>query len=98
MTTPVPAPDFVTVTAYCATSNVAVTDAACASVTSHVGFVPVHAPVHPANTEPVPGTAVSVTTVSGSKSAEHDAVVHVMPAGDDVTVPLPAPLTMMLSV
>ena len=41
---------------------------------------------------------VRVTTVSGSKSAVHDAVVHVIPAGDEVTVPLPAPLTVMFSV
>ena len=42
--------------------NVAVTDFAESIVTVHVP-VPVHAPDHPANEEPVAAAAVSVTTV-----------------------------------
>jgi hypothetical protein len=43
--------------------NVAVTDSPALIVTTHVPVVFVHAPVHPANADPVPGVAVSVTTV-----------------------------------
>ena len=42
--------------------NVAVTDLAAFIVTVHVP-VPVHAPLHPANEEPVAAAAVNVTTV-----------------------------------
>ncbi|MBL9016924.1 MAG: hypothetical protein JNL83_22235 [Myxococcales bacterium] len=95
---PVPIPDLVTVTAWRATSKVAVTAADCASVTSHVGMRSVQAPVQPAKTDPVLATAVSVTTVLGSKVLEQEPLMHVMPAGDDVTVPVPVPEIVVVSV
>jgi hypothetical protein len=52
--------------------------------------VPVQAPVHPVKVSPVPGVAVSVTTVAVSYGAEHAPVVVVqslMPAGVLVTEP-----------
>ncbi len=66
ITVPVPVPTLLIVTVNVCSVNVAVTFAACASVTSHVGCVPVHPPpLHPANTEPTAGIAVSVTIVFG---------------------------------
>jgi hypothetical protein len=61
----------------------------------HVG-VPVHAPDHPANMEPVPGVAVSVTGVPLAKVAIH-AVPQLMPDGLLVTVPVPVPLLCSVS-
>ena len=61
---PVPVPASVTVKANCAGVglNVAVTDFAALIVTEQLP-VPVQAPLHPANVEPVPAAAVSVTGV-----------------------------------
>jgi hypothetical protein len=58
--------------------------------------VPVHAPLQPANTEPVPGVAVSVTTVALSNGALH-AAPHAIPAGVEPTVPPPAPARLTVS-
>jgi hypothetical protein len=52
--------------------------------------VPVHAPLQPVNVEPVAGAAVRVTLVPELKLALHVAP-QLMPAGDEVTVPLPVP-------
>jgi hypothetical protein len=52
--------------------------------------VPVHAPVHPVNTELAPGLAVSVTDVPTVKLALHVSP-QLMPAGVLVTVPVPVP-------
>ena len=51
---------------------------------------PVHAPVHPAKTELVPGLAVSVTGVPAVKLAVHTCP-QLIPAGALVTVPVPVP-------
>jgi hypothetical protein len=70
--------------------NVAVTEAAAASVTSHVVASPLHAPDQPVNVEPLAGVAVSVTVAFCVKVPVHVAP-HEMPVGDDVIVPSPLP-------
>jgi hypothetical protein len=64
VTVPVPVPASVTVSANCTgvVLNVAVTDFAALIVIEQLP-VPVQAPLHPANVEPVPAEAVSVTGV-----------------------------------
>ena len=62
VTAPVPSPNRVTVSDGVCASNVAVTLRACVIETTH-GPVPLHAPVHPVNVEPVAATGVSVTDV-----------------------------------
>jgi len=52
--------------------------------------VPVQAPLHPANTEPAEAEAVNVTTAPDPNSAVQ-LVPQLIPAGLDVTVPVPAP-------
>ena len=69
--------------------NVAVTLLAASIVMLHAP-VPVHAPNQPAKALPKSGLVVSVTTVALAKSAPH-VPPHVIPAGDDVTVPVPVP-------
>jgi hypothetical protein len=55
------------------------------------GPVPLHpSPLQPANVEPLAATAVSVTLVLNSKGALH-VLPQVIPAGLEVTVPLPVP-------
>lgn len=56
----------------------------------HVLAVPVQAPVHPPNVLPVAAAAVSVTEVDAGTAAEQ-VLGQLMPDGDDVTVPAPAP-------
>ena len=85
----VPGPDVATLNEYVIGAKVAVTDVEAFIVTVHV-LVPVHAPVHPANTELPSGAAVSVTTWP----AVYDALQvdpQVVPLGTLVTVPEPAP-------
>ena len=52
--------------------------------------VPVHPPAHPANVEPLAAAGVSLTDEPLAKFALH-VVPQLMPAGDDVTVPVPVP-------
>jgi hypothetical protein len=47
-------------------------------------------PLQPAKVAPVAALAVSVTGVPSTKSAEHDPP-QVIPAGEEVTAPAPAP-------
>ena len=76
--------------------NVAVTEAAALIVT--VQFpVPVHAPLQPVNVEVASGAAVNVTTVPASYDALQVAP-QVIPAGLEVTVPLPVPLVVTVKV
>src|SRR5690242_6068762 len=55
------------------------------------------APVHPPNTLPALGDAVSVTLALTGNAAEHVAP-QLMPAGDEVIVPLPVPARVTVSV
>src|SRR5690242_13928761 len=54
--------------------------------------VPVQSPLHPVNTRPAAGAALSVTTVPTGK-ALLQLGEQLMPAGEDVTVPLPVTVT-----
>lgn len=75
--------------------NVAVTLRA--AVIDNVQFpVPVHSPLQPANVEPLAGAALSVTDVPFAKFAAH-VLPQLMPAGEDVTVPVPLPIFVTLS-
>jgi hypothetical protein len=66
VTVPPPLPAIVTVTGYV---NRAFTDFAALIVTAHVGDVPEHAPVQPANVAPASLVAVRVTDAPASKVA-----------------------------
>jgi hypothetical protein len=54
-------------------------------------------PLQPVKAEPALGVAVSVTAVALAKAAEH-VVPQVIPAGELVTVPLPVPALLTVSV
>ena len=71
--------------------NLAVTDFAAFMVKMQVS-VPVHAPDQPTKVDVASGVAVKVTTVPLSKLPEQVERAQVIPRGDDVMVPLPAPL------
>ena len=76
--------------------NVAVTLTALFMVTVHVP-VPEHPPPdQPVNVEPAAGTGVSVTGVPGAKEAEQ-VDPQLIPAGEDVTAPDPAPALVTVS-
>ncbi len=77
--------------------NVAVTLFAPSIVTVHVVFVPEHAPLQPANTDPLAGVAVSVTLVPELNDAEQ-VLPQFIPDGLLVTVPLPVPVFVTESV
>jgi hypothetical protein len=68
---------------------VAVTLVAALTVTAQLA-VPVHAPLQPVKVEPVAAAAVSVTLVPETTVALQ-VVPQLMPAGLEVTVPLPVP-------
>jgi len=95
VTLPVPFPAFATVSANCTTFQVAVTPLAWLIVTWQLP-VPVQAPLQPAKVDPVAGVAVSVTTVALSNGALH-AVPQLMPAGVELTAPLPRPAAVIVS-
>jgi len=97
VTVPLPAPLRVTVSAAVATSKLAVAVAAPFSVKVHVALDPEQAPDQPVKVEPGDDTvAVSVTLVPTLKVAAHVAP-QLMPAGVEVTVPLPAPVLLTAS-
>jgi hypothetical protein len=89
VTLPLPAPALASVSANVCRLNVAVTDFAAVIETTHEP-VPVHAPLQPVNVDPEAAVAVSVTDVPLLKLAEQ-VEPQLMPAGELVTVPLPAP-------
>src|SRR5690349_16064074 len=60
----------------------------------HVAMPTQADPLQPANTEPADASAVSVTLVPELKPAEH-VEPQLMPAGELVTVPPPAPILLM---
>src|SRR5437773_721366 len=97
VTVPLPAPALVTVSCAVGTGlNVAVTVVLAVRLTTHVP-VPLHPPPdHPAKAEPAAAAAVSVTFEPVLNEAVH-VVPQLMPAGCDVTFPLPEPLREMLS-
>ena len=70
--------------------NEAVTERSPDSCTWQVP-VPLHAPLHPPNTEPLAGVAASVTHCPSAKEAVQTEP-QLMPAGVLVTVPDPAPV------
>ncbi|MDH3461249.1 MAG: hypothetical protein OEM00_09815 [Burkholderiaceae bacterium] len=55
-------------------------------------LVPLHSPLHPVNAQPFAGLAVNDTTVLLA-SVFLQALPQLIPAGDDVTLPLPLLLT-----
>jgi hypothetical protein len=96
-TVPVPPPVVATVT-FCVVggggvlANDAVALVAAMALNVQLGLVPVHAPaVQPPNVEPLAGVAVSVTCAPEGTWAEQVGG-QLIPAGDDVTVPVPVPV------
>lgn len=76
--------------------KVALTERAADMLTVQVLAAPVHAPVHPEKLEPAPGVAVRVTEVFAAYCSMQSEP-QLMPAGVDVTVPLPLPPRVTLS-
>src|SRR5262249_33848434 len=76
-------------------SNVAVNEVAW-SIRIRQEPVPVQGPLQPANVEPGAATALSVTKIPNGKSALQ-LVPQRMPTGSEVTVPLPSPAFVRLS-
>src|SRR5262245_21921855 len=75
--------------------KVAVTERAAVIETVHAPL-PLQAPLQPPKVDPLAAEAVSVTEVPLLKFAAH-AVPQLTPAGEDVTVPVPAPAFVTLS-
>ena len=59
-------------------------------VSSQTGLFPVQAPVQPVKLSPSSSSAVKMTRVPASNRCEQS-VPHLIPAGTEVTVPLPGP-------
>ncbi len=78
-------------------AKVAVTDRAALIATVQVPVVLVQAPLQPANVEPLAAAAVRVTVAVLAKLALH-VDPQLTPVGDDVTVPLPVPALVTVSV
>jgi hypothetical protein len=89
VTVPLPVPLRATETGCWIFENVAVA-AFGASIDTVQVPVPAHAPVQPMNVECRAGVGVSVTDVPSSNCALH-VLPQLIPAGELVTVPLPAP-------
>src|SRR4051812_29422604 len=89
VTVPLPVPARMTVSGNVSSVNVAVTLLAMSIVTVH-GPVPVHAPLQPANVEPVDAAGGGIRAVLSWTGRVH-AGPRAMPAGVDVTEPLPVP-------
>jgi hypothetical protein len=100
VTVPVPVPawssDTVRVKLGGGMLNVAVTDSAAAIVTKQLP-VPVHAPLQPANTDPVAGVSNRVTIVPPVKLAEQP-LPQLIPVGSLVTVPASVPAFVTVNV
>src|SRR5262245_22716620 len=95
VTVPLPVPFLPTLSVNCWTLKLAVTEAAAFIVTLHAP-VPEQAPLQPVNVEPPVGVAVRLTTVPLLYGSEQSAP-QLMPAGLEVTVPLPAPVLLTVS-
>jgi hypothetical protein len=97
VTVPAPVPAFVTLSANVAAVVLKVAVTLRAAVIDVVQVpVPVHAPLQPANVDPLAAAAVSVTDVPLAKFALH-VVPQLTPAGDEVTVPAPVPAFVTLN-
>jgi hypothetical protein len=66
-------------------------------VTTHVLVWPLQAPPHPLKVEPVMGVAVNVTVAPVAYTSEQS-LPQAIPAGLEVTVPLPFPWRVTVSV
>jgi hypothetical protein len=97
VTVPLPDPVLLTESVNVCRLKVAVTDVAAFMVTAHVPVPEQPPPLQPAKVEPPAGAAVSVTTVPLLYVAEQVAP-QLIPAGLDVTVPLPDPVLLTDSV
>jgi hypothetical protein len=93
---PVPAPDLVIVSAKDVCTKAAVTVVAPFIVTVQVPVPVQPPPLQPAKVEPAAGVAVKITPVPVVKAVEQVAP-HEMPAGELVTVPVPAPDLVIVS-
>ena len=91
LTEPEPVPFLETFSVSVMSVNCAVTDVAAVTDTTHVPVPEQPPPDHPVKVEPVDGVAVSVTEVPYRYELEQVAP-QLMPAGLDVTLPLPFPL------
>jgi len=96
VTVPLPVPPLLTVSAKGACMKVAVTEAAAFMVTTQVPEPVQPPPLQPAKVDPADGVALSVTTVPDVNEVEH-VVPQLMPEGELVTVPLPAPALLTMS-
>jgi len=94
---PVPVPALVTLSANVVAELLKVAVTARAAVIDTVQApVPVQAPLQPANVEPLAAAGVSVTDAPLEKLAVQ-VDPQLMPAGDEVTVPVPVPAFATLS-
>ena len=95
----VPAPDVVTETVNCGGgAGLKVADTVCGELKlTEQAPVPEHAPLQPANTDPAAGVAARLTLVPEAYGAEH-VEPQLMPAGELVIVPDPAPSKVVVSV
>src|SRR5206468_10648205 len=94
---PDPAPALVSVSVKDGSAKVAVTLWAALIVTEHVPVPVQPPPLQPVKVDPAAGVAVRVTAVPLANAAAQVAP-HATPAGAVVTVPLPAPALLTVSV
>jgi hypothetical protein len=97
LTVPAPVPALAIVSVTWVAVNIAVTVAAAVMVSAQVPVPVQPPPLQPTKVEPALGVAVSVTIAPCAKSSVQSAP-QLMPAGDDTTVPAPAPLRSTVSV
>src|SRR2546425_1227666 len=88
---PLPVPVLLTVRVTVCVSNVAVTVVAAVTVPVRAPVPAQPAPLQPVKVDPPAGVAVKITTVPLSYAAEHIAPQSI-PAGLEVTLPLPIPV------
>src|SRR5262245_33607023 len=96
VTVPLPVPAVAVVSVNVCRLNVAVTEVLAFSVTAQPP-APAQAPLQPWKSDPVAGVAVSVTLVPLTKLCAQ-ALPQLMPVGELVTVPLPAPTLVVVRV